>query len=102
MSIQTCELYCSIVALPGIFLVLFVVPIGTVSVGQSIVCKINLEETERPMSSVLSSKYMTFTIKSEETGKLQTSEMVQWVKTLAPKSKYPSSVSGSHRVEGQN
>lgn len=64
VSIQTCELYCSIVALPGIFLVLFVVPVGTVSVGQSVVCKINLEETERPMSNALSSKCMTFTIKS--------------------------------------
>ena len=51
-------------ALSGIFLVLFVVPIGTISVGQSIVCKVNLEETEKPMSNALSSKYMTFTIKS--------------------------------------
>lgn len=57
-------------ALSGIFLILFVVPIGTISVGKSIVCKINLEEMEKPINNTLLSEDMTFIIKSSETFKL--------------------------------
>lgn len=51
MSIYAGKLYCPIMALPRIFLILFVVPIGTISVGKSIICKINLEDMNRQMNN---------------------------------------------------
>lgn len=57
-------------ALSGIFVILFVVPVGTISVGKSVVCKINLEGMEKPVSNTLLSEDMTFIITSKETCKL--------------------------------
>jgi len=41
VGIQAGKLYCPIMAFSRIFLILFVVPIGTISVAKSIICKIN-------------------------------------------------------------
>lgn len=51
VGIQACKLYCPIMAFPRIFLILFVVPIGTISVAKSIICKINLEDMNRQMNN---------------------------------------------------
>lgn len=51
VGIYAGKLYCPIMALPRIFLILFVVPIGTISVGKSIICKINLEDMNRQMNN---------------------------------------------------
>lgn len=52
VGIQAGKLYCPIMAFFRIFLILFVVPIGTISVGKSIICKINLEDVNRQMNNV--------------------------------------------------
>ena len=51
VGIQAGKLYCPIMAFFRIFLILFVVSIGTISVGKSIICKINLEDMNRQMNN---------------------------------------------------
>lgn len=50
VGIYAGKLHCPIMALFRIFQILFVVPIGTISVGESIICKINLEDMNREMN----------------------------------------------------
>lgn len=51
VGIHAGKLYCPIMAFSRIFLILFVVPIGTISVAKSIICKINLEDMNREMNN---------------------------------------------------
>lgn len=44
------KLHCPIMAPFRIFLIFFVVPTGTISVGESIISKINLEDMSRDMN----------------------------------------------------
>lgn len=61
VGIQAGKLHCPIMAFSRIFLILFVVPVGTISVGKSVICKINLEDKWTMLSS---SENVTFIIKS--------------------------------------
>lgn len=51
VGIQASKLHRPIMAFPRVFLILFVVPTGTISVGKSIICKINLEDMNRQMNN---------------------------------------------------
>lgn len=51
VGVQASKLHRPIMAFLRVFLILFVVPIGTVSVGKSIICKINLEDMSRQMNN---------------------------------------------------
>lgn len=67
------KFHCTIMAPFRIFLIFFVVPTGTISVGESIISKINLEDMSRDMNDAFVLwKSITFLIKPEKNGGLRT------------------------------